>query len=175
MFTESACSSWFIKTLLLLTSLILSLSQSIQSLSCVQLFMTPWIPANWDSLSITNSQNLLKLMFIVSVMSSNHLILCRLLLLLPSIFLSIRVFSNETSSFPMSWFFTSSSGGGVSTSSDGQSIGVLVSASVFPINIQDWFLLGWTGWIPLQSKRLLTVFCDTTVQKHQFFSAQLSL
>ena len=95
MFTESACSSWFIKTLLLLTSLILSLSQSIQSLSCVQLFMTPWIPANWDSLSITNSQNLLKLMFIVSVMSSNHLILCRLLLLLPSIFLSIRVFSNE--------------------------------------------------------------------------------
>ena len=68
-------------------------------------------------------------------------------------------------SFPMSQFFTS----------DGQSIGASVSASVLPMNIQDWFPLGWTGWISLQSNRLSKVFFHTTVQKHQFFSAQLSL
>ena len=68
-------------------------------------------------------------------------------------------------SFQMSQFFTSG----------GQSIGVLVSASVLPMNIQDWFPLGWTGWISLQSNRLSKVFFHTTVQKHQFFSAQLSL
>ena len=63
-------------------------------------------------------------------------------------------------SFPMSQFFTSGS----------QSIGVSASASVFPMNIQDWFSLGWTGWISLQSKGLSTVFSNTTGQKHQFFS-----
>ena len=68
-------------------------------------------------------------------------------------------------SFPMSQFFTSG----------GHSIGVSVSASVFPMNIQDWFPLGWTGWISLQSKGLSRVFSNTTVQKHQFFGAQLSL
>ena len=68
-------------------------------------------------------------------------------------------------SFPMSRFFAS----GV------QSIGVSGSASVLPINIQDWFPLGWTGWISLQSKRLSRVFSHTTVQKHQFFGSQLSL
>ena len=67
-------------------------------------------------------------------------------------------------SFPMSQFFVSG----------GQSIGVSVSASVLPINIQDWFCLGWTGWISLQSKALSRVF-NTTVQKYQFFHAQLSL
>ena len=56
----------------------------------------------------------------------------------------------------------------------GQSIGVSASASVFPMNIQDWFPLGWTGWISLQSKGLSRVFSNTTVQKHQFFCAQLS-
>ena len=66
-------------------------------------------------------------------------------------------------SFPVGWFF----------SSGGQSIGV--SASVLPMNIQDWYPLGWTGWISLQSKGLSRVFSKTTVQKHQFFSAQLSL
>ena len=59
--------------------------------------------------------------------------------------------------------------------SGGQSIGVSASASVLPMNIQDWFSLGWTGWISLQSKGLLRVFSNTTVQKHQFFSTQLSL
>ena len=68
-------------------------------------------------------------------------------------------------SFPMSQLFTSGS----------QSIGVSASASVLPVNIQDWFPLGWTGWISLQSKGLSRVFSNTTAQKHQFFSAQLSL
>ena len=68
-------------------------------------------------------------------------------------------------SLPMSLFFTSS----------GQSIGVSASASVLPMNIQDWFPLGWTGWISLQSKELLRVFSNTTVQKHQLFSTQLFL
>ena len=68
-------------------------------------------------------------------------------------------------SFPMSQFFTSG----------GQSIGVSASASVLPMNIQDWFPLGWTGWISLQSKGLSRVFSNTTVQKNQFFGTQLSL
>ena len=59
--------------------------------------------------------------------------------------------------------------------SGGQSIGVSASASVLPMNIQDWFPLGWTGWISLQSKGLSRVFSNITVQKHQFFGAQLSL
>ena len=67
--------------------------------------------------------------------------------------------------FPMSQFFVSG----------GQSIGVSVSASVLPMNIQDSFSLGWTGWISLQSKGLSRVFSNTVVQKHQFFSTQLSL
>ena len=67
-------------------------------------------------------------------------------------------------SFPMSQFFASG----------GQSTGVSASASVLPMNTQDWSHLGWTGWIPLQSKGLSTVFFNTTVQKHQFFGAQLS-
>ena len=80
------------------------------------------------------------------------------LLLLPSIFPRNRVFSNESS-------FASGS----------QSIGVTASISVLPMNIQDWYPLGWTGWISLQSKGLSRVFSNNTVQKHQFFSAQLSL
>ena len=103
---------------------------SVQSLSRVWLFATPWTAAHQASLSITNSQSSLKLMSIESVTPSNHLILCRPLLLLPSIFPSIRVFS-------MSQFFASG----------GQSIGVSASTSVLPMNIQDWFPLGWTGWI----------------------------
>ena len=99
------------------------------------------------------------LMSIKSVMPSNHLILCYPLLLPPSIFPSIRVFSNE------SVFFVSG----------GQSIGVSTSVSVLPKNIQDWSPLGWTGSISLLSKGLSRVFSNTTVQKHQFFSTQLSL
>ena len=68
-------------------------------------------------------------------------------------------------SFPVSQFFTSG----------GQSVGVSGSASVLSMNIQDWFPLGWIGWISLQSKGLSRVFCNTTVQKHQLFSAQLCL
>ena len=68
-------------------------------------------------------------------------------------------------SFPMSQFLTSG----------GQSIGVLASASVLPMNIQDWFPLGWAGWIAMQSKGLSGVFSNTTVQMHQFFSAQISV
>ena len=78
------------------------LIRSVQSLSHVQLFMTPWTAARQASLSITNSQSLFKLMSIESVMPSNHLILCCPLLLPPSIFPSIRVFSNE-SALPMRW------------------------------------------------------------------------
>ena len=98
---------------------------------------TPWTTARQASLFITNSQSLLKLMSIESVMPSNHLTLSFPLLLQPSIFLSIRVFSNE-SVLPISW----------------QNNGVLASASVFPMNIQDWSPLGWTGWISLKSKGL---------------------
>ena len=82
---------------------------SVHLLSCVQLFGTPWTAAHQASLSVTNSQGLLKLMSIESVMPSNHLILCHLLLLLPSIFPSIRVFSNESAlciRWPKYWSFS---------------------------------------------------------------------
>ena len=132
--------------------------ESVQSLSRVWLFATPWTAARQASLSITNSRSLLKLMFIESVMSSNHLILsCP--------FSSCLQSFPASGSFSMSRFFTSG----------GQSIGLSASASVLPMNIQDWFSLGWTGWIPLQSKGLSRVFYNTTVQKHRLFSAQLSL
>ena len=130
---------------------------SVQSLSRVRLFATPWITARQASLSITNSQSSLKLMSIESVMPSNHLILCRPLLFLPSIPPSIRV-------FPMSQLFTWG----------GQSTGVSALASVLPMNTQDWSPLGWTGWTTMQSKGLSRVFSNTTVQKHQFFGTQLS-
>src|SRR5574340_256857 len=82
---------------------------SVQSLSCVQLFATPWTAACQASLSITNSRSLLRLMSVMSVMPSNHLILCHPLLLLPSIFPSIRVFSNESVlrfRWPKYWCFS---------------------------------------------------------------------
>ena len=129
---------------------------SVQLLSHVWLFATPWITAHQTSLSITNSWSLPKLMCIKSVMPSSHLILCCPLLLLPPILPSIRVFSNE-STLSMRWLST----------------GVSASASVLLLNTQDWSL-GRTGWISLQSKGLSRVFSNTTVQKHQFFSAQLS-
>ena len=125
---------------------------SVQSLSHVRHFMIPWTAARWASLSITNSWSLLKFMSIESVMPSNHIILYHPLLLYPSIFPSIRIFSNE------SVFFTSG----------GHSIGVSSPASVLLMNIQNWFPLGWTGWISLLSKGLSRVFSSTAVQKHQF-------
>ena len=217
--------------------------------------MTPWTAACQASPSITNSRSLSKLISIELVVSPNHLNLCCFLLLPPSIFPSIRVFSNESvlhvrwpkywnltlttgkTRFKMliSWIQFSSAQFGHSVMSDslwphelqhtmlscaspipgvysdsspssrwchptisssvvrfsswlqslpasgsfqrsqlftlgGQSIGVSASA-----NIQDWFPLGWIGWISLQSKGLSRVFSNITVQKHQFFGAQLSL
>ena len=128
---------------------------SVQLLSHVPFFATPWIAARKTSLSITNSQSLLKLMSIELVMPSNHLILCHPLLL-PSF--------PASGSFPMNQLFASGD----------QSFGASASTSVLPMNTQDWFPLGLTGWI-LQSKGLSRVFSNTTVQKHQFFGAQLSL
>ena len=125
-------------------------------LSHVQQFATPWNAACQASLSLTNSWNLLKLMSVELVMPSNHLIPFCPILLLPSIFPSIRA-------FPMSQFFVS----------EGLSIGA--SGSVLPMNIQDLFPLGLTGLNSLQSKELSRVFSNTTVQKFQLFHAQLSL
>ena len=88
----------------------------------------------------------------------------------PTISSSVIPFSH-LQSFPASWSFPMSQ----FFASGGQSIGVSASASVLPMNIQDWFPLGWTGWISLQSTGLSRVFSNTTVQKDQFFSAQLSL
>ena len=134
------------------------LYSSVQSLSSVQLFATPWTAAHQAALSITNSWSLLKLMSIQSVIPSNHLILCHHLLLLPSSFLA-------SGSSPVSQFFPLG----------GQSIGASASASVFLMNIQDWFPLGLTALISLQSQGLPRVFSNTTVQKHQFFGTELSL
>ena len=117
---------------------------------------TPWTAARQASLSITSSQSLLKLMSIESVMLSNPLILCHPPLLLPSILPSIRVFPNGSAPH-IRWPKYSA------------------SASVLPMNTQDWSPLGWTGLISLQSKGLSRVFSNTTVQKHQLFGAQLSL
>ena len=124
---------------------------SVQVLSCVRLFATTWTAAHQASLSITNS-----------CPSSQW---CH-----PTISSSVIPFSSclqsfpASGSFPVSQFFASC----------GQSIGVSASVSVLPMNIQDWFPLRQTGWISLQSKRLFS-FSNTTVQKHQFFGAQLSL
>ena len=130
---------------------------SVQSLSRVRLFATPWTAARQASLSNTNSWSPPKLMSIESVMPSNCLILCCPPLLLPSIFPSIRVFSNESVLYlrwPKYWSF---------------------SFSISPSNEYSGLIpLGWTSWISLQSRGLSRVFSNTTVQKHQF-CAQLSL
>ena len=130
---------------------------SVQSLSRVWHFATPWIAARQASLSITNSRSSLRLASIKSVMPSSHLILCRPLLLLPPIPPSIRVFSNESTlhmRWPNYWSFSFS----------------IIPSKKHPGRIS----LKWTGWISLQSKALSRVFSNTTVQKHQFFGAQLS-
>ena len=88
----------------------------------------------------------------------------------PTISSSVTPFSSCLQSFPASGYFLVSQ----FFTSGGQSIGVSASASVLPMNIQDWFPLGRTGWISLQSKGLSRVFSNTTIQKHQFFGAQLS-
>ena len=133
-----------------------NLFSSVQSLSHVQLSATPWTAAHQDSLSITNSWSLLKLMSTESVMPSNHLILC-CPLLLPSIFPSIRVFSNE-SVLRMRWMKYWS-----------------FSFSITPSN-EYWgpisFGIDWFDLLAVQGT--LKSLSNTTVQKHQFFGAQLS-
>ena len=134
---------------------------SVQSLSHVWLFATSWTAALQASLSITSSWSLFKIMSIQLLMLSNH---PSHPLSSPSPPVFLQSF-RASGSFPMSQLF----------GSGGQCIGVSASASVLPMNIQDWSLLGWTGWISLQSKGLSKVFSNTTVKKHQFFSTQLSL
>ena len=130
----------------------------VPSLSCVQLFETPWNAAQRASLTFTISQSLLKLMSIESMMPSNHLILCHSLLLLPSIFPSIGVFSNE-SALCIRWLKYWS-----------------FSFSISPSNEYSRLIpLGWIGWISLQSKGLSKDFSNTTVRKHQFIITQPSL
>ena len=131
---------------------------SVQSLSRVQLFATPWIAARQASLSITNSRSLLKLMSIESVMPSSHLILCHPLLLLPPIPPSIRVFSKESTirmRWPKYWSF---------------------SFSISPSNEHPGLISFRIDWLDLLavSRRLSRVFSNHTVQKHQFFGAQPS-
>ena len=130
---------------------------SVQSLSHVRLFVTPWIAALQACLSITNSWSSLRLMSIESVMPSSHLILGHPLLFLPPIPPSIRVFSSESTlhmRWPKYWSF---------------------SFSIIPSKeIPGWSPSEWTGWISLQSKGLSRVFSNTTAQKHQFFSSQPS-
>ena len=129
--------------------------RSVHSQSCLTLCdpmdcSMPGLPVHHQLPEFTQSQS------IESVIPSNHL-LCHPLYLPHSVFPSIRIFSNE-SALHIRW----------------PSIVVSASASVLPMNTQDWFPLGWTGWISLQSKGLSIVFSNTTVQKHQFFGAQLS-
>ena len=128
----------------------------VQLLRHVWLFVTPWMAAYQASPSITNSWSLLKLMSIKSEMLSNHLILCRPLFLLPSVFPSIRVFSNELAlhiRWSKYWSF---------------------SFSISPSNeYLVWFLLVLTGLISLQFKGLSRVFSSTALRKHQFSALSL--
>ena len=130
---------------------------SVQSPSHIWLFATLWTASCQASLS-TNTQSLLKLMSIELVMPSKHLISA-----IP--FSSCLKSCPASGSFQMSQLFAAG----------GQSTAISASASVHSMNIYDWFPLGWTGWTSLLSKGLSRVLSNTTVQKHQFFSAQLSL
>ena len=141
-------SKAFLKSLLLLIPVPWCLIPflSFSSLpSLGHIFATPWVTARQASLSITNSH---------AIQPSHSVV--------PFPFCPQSL--PASGSFPMSQLFAWG----------GQSTGVSVSASVLPMNTQDWSLLGWTGWISLQSKGLSRVFSNTTVQKHQFFSTQLS-
>ena len=135
-------------------------AKPLQFSSVTQSCLTLWDPMNCTcqaSLSITNSQSLLKLMSIKSVMPSSHLILCHSLLLLPPTL-------PASGSFPISQLFAWG----------GQSTGASASASFLPKKSQGWSPSEWTGWISLLSKELLRVFSKTIVQKHPFFDTQLS-
>ena len=133
-----------------------ALFSSVQSLSPVQLFATPWTTAHQASLSITNSQSLLKLMFIEWVMPPSHLILCYPLLLLPSIFPSIEVFSKKSVlriRWSKYWSFSPSN----------------------EYSGRILFRMDWLGLLAVQGTLKDLVSSNTTVQKHQFFSTHLSL
>ena len=126
---------------------------SVQSLSRVWLFATPWIAARQASLSISNSRSLLRLMSIELMMSSSHLILCHPLLLLPTIPANIRVFSNESTfrmRWPKYWSF---------------------SSNISPSNKHPGLIFFRMDWLDLLG--LSRVFSNTTVQKHQFLGTQL--
>ena len=138
------------------SSFVILTTFSVRSVISHAQILWPMNCSNQASLSFIVSLSLLKLMSTESVMPLNHLILCHPLLLFPSIFPNIRVFSNESSLCIRC-----------------PSIGV--SPPVLPMKIQDWFPLGWTGLISLQSKGLSRVLSNTIVQKHQFFSTQLFL
>ena len=127
-----------------------------QLLSWVQLFAAPWTAAHQASLFFPISQNLVKFMFIESVMPSNHLILCHPLLFMPSIFPRIKVFSK-------SQLFAS----------DGQSI--RASASALPMNIQGCFPLALAGLMSLMSKGFSRAFSSITIQNNQSIGTQPSL
>ena len=149
---------WFLILDILMSSAYMSVQfSSVQSLSHVWLFVTPWTAACQVSLSITNPWSLLKLMSIESVMSSNHLIICRPLLL-PSIFPRIRVFSNESAlhiRWPKYWSF---------------------SFNISPSNEHPGLISFKTDWLDLLAvQRTLKSLLQTTVQNHQFFYTQLSL
>ena len=130
-------------------------------LNHVRFFVIPWTATCQASLPITNSWSLPKLMSIELVMPPNHLTISSSAVPFsscPQILPNVRVFSNESALFirwPKYWSFA--------------------STSVLPMNTQDWSPLGWTSWISLQSNGLSRVFSNTTVQKHQFFYAQISL
>ena len=131
---------------------------SVQLLSCVRLFATPWTAACQASLSITNSWSLPKSMSIELVIPSNHLILSSHsppalnLSQHPGLFKWLSFLHQVAKVFEFQ-----------------------LPTSVLPMNTQDWSPLGWTGWISLQSKGLSRIFCNTIVQKHQFFCTQFSL
>ena len=129
----------------------------VQSLSHVPLFVSPWTAACQASLSFTISQSLFRFMTTESVMPSNHLILCRPLFLLPSVFPSIRVFSNESAvriRWPKHWSF---------------------SFNISPSNEHSGLIFR-MDWLDLPAVQGLSrVFSNTTVQKHRFFGAQLCL
>ena len=142
----------------LLLNVMICANSSVQLLSRVQLFATPWPAARQAFLSITNSRS-----------HSNSRPLsqwCH-----PTISSCVVPFSSHLLSFSASGSFQVSQ----FFASGGQGTGVSASASVLPMNIQDWFPLGWTGWNSLLSKGLWRVFSNTAVQKHQFLGAQLSL
>ena len=136
---------------------IISQFSSVQSLSCVRLWdpmdsSTPGLPVHHQLLEFTQTH----VHRVGDAIQASH---------------PVIPFSSRLQSFPASGSFSVSQ----FFASGGQSIGLSASESVLPMNIQNWFPLGWTGWISLQSKGLSRVFSNTTVQKHQFFSAQLSL